>query len=111
SRQVKTTGTMKAKRSKKYRKLMHQYGVSFGFREPYQVLRMYPSRPFKSSQMRSLGHIRLIDIVYLVDSHFLRTVYSFKMDLMPALERTLQGKVKPCMFLSLTYILSFSIQS
>jgi U3 small nucleolar RNA-associated protein 23 len=29
---------MRAKRSKKYRKLMHQYELNFGFREPYQVL-------------------------------------------------------------------------
>ncbi|KAG5302995.1 rRNA processing protein [Histoplasma capsulatum G186AR] len=59
---------MRAKRSKKYRKLMQQYELTFGFREPYQVL---------------------------VDSNFLRAVYSFKMDLVPALERTLHGKVKP----------------
>ncbi|KLJ09455.1 hypothetical protein EMPG_15125 [Blastomyces silverae] len=59
---------MRAKRSKKYRKLMHQYELTFGFREPYQVL---------------------------VDSNFLRAVYSFKMDLLPALERTLHGKVRP----------------
>ncbi|KAA8643594.1 hypothetical protein EYZ11_011272 [Aspergillus tanneri] len=59
---------MRAKRSKKYRKLMHQYELTFGFREPYQVL---------------------------VDSNFLHAVHSFKMDLIPALERTLQGKVKP----------------
>ncbi|ODH53670.1 hypothetical protein GX48_00088 [Paracoccidioides brasiliensis] len=59
---------MRAKRSKKYRKLMHQYELTFGFREPYQVL---------------------------VDSNLLRAIYSFKMDLVPALERTLQGKVKP----------------
>ncbi|KAL4944029.1 hypothetical protein BDV06DRAFT_210597 [Aspergillus oleicola] len=55
-------------RSKKYRKLMHQYELAFGFREPYQVL---------------------------VDSNLLRAVHSFKMDLIPALERTLQGQVKP----------------
>ncbi|KAI5287967.1 Small subunit processome component [Ascosphaera aggregata] len=59
---------MRAKRSKKYRKLMQQYEVAFGFREPYQVL---------------------------VDSHFLKAVHAFKMDFLPALERTLQGKVKP----------------
>ncbi|KAI9371994.1 hypothetical protein BJX61DRAFT_534330 [Aspergillus egyptiacus] len=62
------TVKMRAKRSKKYRKLMHQYEMAFGFREPYQVL---------------------------VDSNFLRAVHSFKMDLIPALERTLQGQVKP----------------
>ncbi|KAL3481136.1 hypothetical protein BJX99DRAFT_243788 [Aspergillus californicus] len=59
---------MRAKRSKKYRKLMHQYELAFGFREPYQVL---------------------------VDSNLLRAVHSFKMDLLPALERTLQGQVRP----------------
>ncbi|KNG86886.1 rRNA processing protein [Aspergillus nomiae NRRL 13137] len=59
---------MRAKRSKKYRKLMHQYELAFGFREPYQVL---------------------------VDSNFLNAVHSFKMELLPYLERTLQGKVKP----------------
>ncbi|PGH03768.1 hypothetical protein AJ80_08638 [Polytolypa hystricis UAMH7299] len=59
---------MRAKRSKKYRKLMHQYETTFGFREPYQVL---------------------------VDSHFLKQVHAFKMDLEPYLERTLQGKAKP----------------
>ncbi|RAL02387.1 uncharacterized protein BO80DRAFT_378774 [Aspergillus ibericus CBS 121593] len=62
------TVKMRAKRSKKYRKLMHQYELTFGFREPYQVL---------------------------VDSNFLRAVYNFKMELIPALERTLQGKPKP----------------
>ncbi|KAJ6115974.1 rRNA processing protein [Penicillium sp. IBT 18751x] len=59
---------MRAKRSKKYRKLMHQYELTFNFREPYQVL---------------------------VDSNFLSNVDAFKMDLLPALERTLQGKPKP----------------
>ncbi|KAI5288472.1 Small subunit processome component [Ascosphaera acerosa] len=59
---------MRAKRSKKYRKLMQQYEIAFGFREPYQVL---------------------------VDSHFLKAVHAFRMDFMPALERTLQGKPKP----------------
>ncbi|KAL4780823.1 hypothetical protein BJX76DRAFT_350648 [Aspergillus varians] len=62
------TAKMRAKRSKKYRKLMHQYELAFGFREPYQVL---------------------------VDSNLLRAVHLFKMDLIPALERTLQGQVKP----------------
>lgn len=39
-----TTGSkMRGKRSKQYRKLMQQYGLSFGFREPYQVLREPPN--------------------------------------------------------------------
>ena len=29
---------MRGKRSKQYRKLMQQYSLTFGFREPYQVV-------------------------------------------------------------------------
>jgi hypothetical protein len=36
----KTSARMRGKRAKQYRKLMQQYGLSFGFREPYQVLGM-----------------------------------------------------------------------
>ncbi|ERF73596.1 hypothetical protein EPUS_00849 [Endocarpon pusillum Z07020] len=59
---------MRAKRSKKYRKIMQQYNLTFGFREPYQVL---------------------------VDSHHLRLLHAFKMPLHRYLEKTLHGKVKP----------------
>jgi hypothetical protein len=59
---------MRGKRSKQYRKLMHQYELTFNFREPYQVL---------------------------VDADLVKDAARFKMDLPKALERTLQGKVKP----------------
>ncbi|KAG9238376.1 putative rRNA-processing protein utp23 [Amylocarpus encephaloides] len=59
---------MRGKRSKQYRKLMQQYGLSFGFREPYQVL---------------------------IDSDIIRDADRFKMDLVGGLERTLHGQVKP----------------
>ncbi|CAZ85689.1 unnamed protein product [Tuber melanosporum] len=59
---------MRGKRSKAYRKLMSQYNISFGFREPYQVL---------------------------VDAEILKDSDRFKMDLVGSLERTLQGQVKP----------------
>jgi hypothetical protein len=59
---------MKAKRAKQYRKLMQQYGLTFGFREPYQVL---------------------------VDAQMLQDADRFKMDIVKGLERTLSGKVKP----------------
>jgi hypothetical protein len=60
--------TMKGKRAKQYRKLMHQYQLTFSFREPYQVL---------------------IDAAMVQDAH------RCKLDLALLLERTLQGKVKP----------------
>ncbi|OJD28609.1 rrna-processing protein utp23 [Diplodia corticola] len=59
---------MRGKRAKQYRKLMHQYALTFGFREPYQVL---------------------------VDSEIVLDSTRMKMDLASYLERTLQGKVKP----------------
>ncbi|OLN95911.1 rRNA-processing protein utp23 [Colletotrichum chlorophyti] len=59
---------MRGKRSKQYRKLMNQYSLTWGFREPYQCL---------------------VDAEMVVDCH------NFKYDLLAGLERTLHGKVKP----------------
>ncbi|EON62050.1 hypothetical protein W97_01269 [Coniosporium apollinis CBS 100218] len=59
---------MRGKRAKQYRKLMHQYALTFNFRVPYQVL---------------------------VDAEMIQDAARFKMDLLGGLERTLQGKVKP----------------
>ncbi|KAL9119022.1 MAG: hypothetical protein Q9187_004423 [Circinaria calcarea] len=59
---------MKGKRSKQYRKLMQTYGLTFGFREPYQVL---------------------------VDAQMIQDTERFKMDLAASLQRTLQGQIKP----------------
>lgn len=59
---------MRGKRSKQYRKLMHQYQLAFNFREPYQIL---------------------------VDADTVKDAARFSMPLAPALERTIQGKVKP----------------
>lgn len=47
---------------------MHQFALHFNFREPYQVL---------------------------VDEEMIQECARFKMDLLPALERTFHGKVKP----------------
>ncbi|KAI1136886.1 hypothetical protein F5Y05DRAFT_389392 [Hypoxylon sp. FL0543] len=58
----------RAKRSKQYRKLMEQFSMSFGFREPYQVL---------------------------VDADFIAEANKCKMDLTRRLEDTLHGQVKP----------------
>ncbi|RAL63053.1 hypothetical protein DID88_004138 [Monilinia fructigena] len=59
---------MRGKRAKQYKKLMQQYGMSFGFREAYQVL---------------------------LDAEIIRDADRFKMDLVGGLERTLHGQVKP----------------
>ncbi|KAI1855447.1 hypothetical protein JX265_007718 [Neoarthrinium moseri] len=58
----------RAKTAKRYRKLMERYSMTFGFREPYQVL---------------------------VDSELLADACRFKMDLIKGFEQTLSGKVKP----------------
>lgn len=59
---------MRGKRSKQYKKLMQQYGLVFGFREPYQVI---------------------------VDAQMIQDAEQFRMNLVLALERVLHGKVKP----------------
>ncbi|KAF2221873.1 Fcf1-domain-containing protein [Elsinoe ampelina] len=59
---------MRGKRSKQYRKLMHQYALAFNFREPYQVL---------------------------LDAEIIQDTTKFKMDLPHLLSRTLHGQVKP----------------
>ncbi|KAJ2902557.1 hypothetical protein MKZ38_000387 [Zalerion maritima] len=59
---------MRGKRAKTYKKLMEKFSITFGFREPYQVL---------------------------VDSDIVHDTHRFSMELEPALERTLRGEVKP----------------
>lgn len=59
---------MRAKRSKKYRKIMHTYQMHFSFREPYQVL---------------------------VTSSFLRATHAFQMPIQKFLDNTLHGKTMP----------------
>jgi U3 small nucleolar RNA-associated protein 23 len=59
---------MRGKRSKQYRKLIQQFSIHFGFREPYQVV---------------------------VDADFVKETTNCKMDLLQYLERTMHGKVKP----------------
>ncbi|KAK3111664.1 hypothetical protein LTR53_012865 [Teratosphaeriaceae sp. CCFEE 6253] len=59
---------MRAKRSKQYRKLMQQYQLSFGFREPYQVL---------------------------IDADIIRAAARFKMKLGVLLAGAVHGEIKP----------------
>ncbi|KAH7076442.1 Fcf1-domain-containing protein [Paraphoma chrysanthemicola] len=59
---------MKLKRAKAYKKLLHQYELNFGFREPYQVI---------------------------FDSQILEDAYRFKIDLVARLQKVLGGQVKP----------------
>lgn len=41
----RTRFKMRGKRSKQYRKLMEQFSMTFGFREPYQVLGLFYLAP------------------------------------------------------------------
>lgn len=59
---------MRQKRAKAYRKLMHLYSLSFGFRKPYQVL---------------------------FDSEMCKSAVAHKIDLIKQLPLVLQGEVKP----------------
>lgn len=82
---------MRGKRAKQYRKLMHQYALTFGFREPYQVLGasilcllVYHHSPHHADPR----HVT-------VDAEIIQDATRMKIDLAGYLERTLQGKVKP----------------
>lgn len=59
---------MKAKRSKRFRKIMHTYQLHYSFREPYQVL---------------------------ITSDCLRAIHAFAMPTQQFFENTLHGKVMP----------------
>jgi U3 small nucleolar RNA-associated protein 23 len=59
---------MRGKRSKQYRKLMHAYALTFGFRAPYQVM---------------------------LSSTIIRDAARFKMQLGHMLSSTLHGEIKP----------------
>lgn len=79
---------------------MQQYGLSFGFREPYQVLGEFPCARWtpKSNLQEELGDQFLggcILTITLVDADVLKDADRFKMDLIGGLERTLHGQVKP----------------
>lgn len=45
---------MRQKRAKAYRKLMHVYSMSFGFRQPYQVLGMSTFAPLRQLRINEL---------------------------------------------------------
>jgi U3 small nucleolar RNA-associated protein 23 len=67
---------------------MQQYGLSFGFREPYQVLGE------RLNLRTSLGYNSPMPHD-LVDADIIKDADRFKMDLIGGLERTLHGQVKP----------------
>lgn len=81
---------MRGKRAKQYRKLMQQYGLTFGFREPYQVLGNFILAPSPPTRSPITDHRKRA-----VDAQMIEDTERFKMDLVGGLERTLSGKVKP----------------
>ncbi|KAL8795950.1 MAG: hypothetical protein Q9182_007456 [Xanthomendoza sp. 2 TL-2023] len=66
---------------------MQSYGMTFGFREPYQVL----GKLLKFSKQATRGNRD----GYVVDAQMIQDTARFKMDLLGGLERVLQGKIKP----------------
>lgn len=58
---ARTSGNMKLKRAKAYRKLMHQYEVTFGFRSPYQACTTTPYASLGATLTRRAGSRRRPD--------------------------------------------------
>ncbi|KAK2461780.1 hypothetical protein APHAL10511_006243 [Amanita phalloides] len=75
---------MRQKRAKTYRKLMHLYNMSFGFRQPYQIL----GKPIPEYAVSALNALP-------VDPTMCKTAIELKYDLVKNLGSTLQGDVKP----------------
>ena len=63
---------------------MDQFSMTFGFREPYQVLGKFP-----------FARVSIPSLQLPVDAEMVKDSSRFKMDLEPALSRTVHGKVKP----------------
>ena len=77
---------MRQKRAKAYRKLMNLYSISFGFRQPYQVLGSVSHIPTN----RPGTHKN-----HPVDSEICKSAVTQKLDLQKQLYSVLQGEVKP----------------
>ena len=83
----RTSWTMRQKRAKAYRKLMNLYSISFGFRQPYQVLGSVISYTHKQTSPTHKNHP--------VDSEICKSAVTQKLDLQKQLYSVLQGEVKP----------------
>lgn len=77
---------MRGKRAKQYKKLMKTYEITYGFREPYQVL----SKVVHYVNAFNTNH-------WTVDADMVKDTDKFSMDLVAGLQKTLQGEVKPSM--------------
>lgn len=75
---------MRQKRAKAYRKLMSLYCMSFGFRQPYQVLGRFVAVR-KSPQLNGR---------WSVDSEMCKASVAQKLDFAKQVETVLQGTVK-----------------
>ncbi|KAF9478048.1 Fcf1-domain-containing protein [Pholiota conissans] len=78
---------MRQKRAKAYRKLMHLYCTTFGFRQPYQILGERGSYHLVESSDKI--------IIVVVDSEMCKSAVSQKLDFTKQLFTVLQGDVKP----------------
>ena len=76
---------MRQKRAKAYRKLMNLYSISFGFRQPYQVLGSVSHIPTNRPGTQN----------HPVDSEICKSAVTQKLDLQKQLYSVLQGEVKP----------------
>ncbi|KAF9535850.1 Fcf1-domain-containing protein [Crepidotus variabilis] len=75
---------MRQKRAKSYRKLMQLYSMSFGFRQPYQVLGTLTA-----------ALLAFLKDSFLVDSELCKEAVAHKIELVKQIYTVLQGEVKP----------------
>ena len=72
---------------------MQQFRLTFGFREPYQVLSAHRRAPRVLRSTRAM-------LTSAVDSQMMQDTQRFKMGLVQSLTNTFHGEIKPSRFLS-----------
>ena len=87
---------MRQKRAKAYRKLMALYSISFGFRQPYQVL---------GGSLAFISGLLKVNFCQ-VDSEMCKTATEHKLELLKLLGLVLQGMVKPSEFVRIRSIIT-----
>lgn len=99
-----THATMRGKRAKKYRKLMHQYEVNFNFRyvtrsprtpPSLSYLPQYPNKKLPAAKDLKANTTESEPYQVLLDSEFLQDTHRTKIDILPRLQGVLGGEVKP----------------
>jgi hypothetical protein len=86
---------MRQKRAKAYKRLMQTYSLTFGFRQPYQVLGPSRVAPLQGHPQITDEALASANVLRSVDAEFCQTITKAQVDVEKMLETVCQGKCKP----------------